>query len=64
MNEMVVLRSFNMLGQRAQFTVESFFYSERRATGLSARFFIDLTTDVAGSEENSDVRPSQWVAKR
>jgi len=45
------------------FTGEDF-YSEHRATRASARFLIDLTTEVAGSEEESDERSLKCVAKR
>jgi len=42
-----------------------FFHSEHRATGgLSARFIIDRTTELAESEEESDERPSNRAVKR
>jgi len=56
-----VLRTVDVHSQkdRALFIGGGFFYSEHRATGLSARFLNDLTTGVAGSEEESGEQPSE-----
>ena len=55
-----------MQGQRdcAHFTGEDFSIASTEPQGLSARFLVDLTKEGAGSEEESDERPSKTVAKR
>ena len=64
MNEL--LRTANVQGQRdcAHFTGEDFSIASTEPQGLSARFLVDLTTEGAGSEEESGERPSKTVAKR
>jgi len=42
----------------------TFFIATTESRGLSARFLIALTTEVARSEEKSGERPSKWMAKR